>query len=91
MKDIYQLIRQRETEIAGLQKEMERLHREAEALRLAAKLLDDSGDSTTRPITPPASVIAREVPVYNAAPASRSSAPAPAAAPTVWAAPKQFP
>ena len=81
MKDIYDVIRQKEADL-------ERIERELEALRLSAKLLEESA----RPViaaasvsTPPAST-----PAYNPTPA-RQSTGQPAAAPTAWASAKQFP
>ena len=90
VRDIYELIRQRESEIERFQKEIERAQKEMEALRLAAKLLDDGSEPMPRAVTPPASTIAPETPVYNAAPATRL-ATTPAATPTPWASAKQFP
>ena len=88
VRDIYELIRQRESEIERFQKEIERAQKEMEALRLAARLLDDN--SEPRPISVPAPAIARETPVYNAAPVTRPAATS-AATPTPWASAKQFP
>jgi hypothetical protein len=88
VRDINELIRHRETETVRLQKELERIQIELEALRLSAKLLGENETArgpiaTTTPMT-------RETPVYNAAPAAR---PAVASAPTTntWASAKQFP
>ena len=88
MRDINELIRHREAETVRLQRELERIQIELEALRLSAKLLGENetaGDpiATTTPIT-------REAPFYNAAPATR---PAVTSAPTTntWASAKQFP
>ena len=79
MKDIYELLSQKEIEY-------ERLQKEVEALRIAAKLLDDSAEVRT---APPASPALRESPGYAAQPAPRATTPA--ATPTAWASAKQFP
>ena len=88
VRNINELIRNRELETVRLQKELERIQIELEALRLSAKLLDENETArgpiaTTTPIT-------RETPVYNAAPTTR---PAVSPAPTTntWASAKQFP
>lgn len=72
MKDIYDVIRQKESDL-------ERIQREIEALRLSAKLLEDS--ARTSP--------SAAVPLYNATPKPSSAQPAPA--PAAWATAKQFP
>ena len=87
MRDIYELIRQRETEIERFQKDIERVQREVDALRLAAKLLDDSTE-TPRPIAVPATPIAREGQGYPT-PVVRPATAAPTSGP--WASAKQFP
>ena len=81
MKDIYEVIRQKEADL-------ERIERELEALRLSAKLLEES----VRPAVAAASISTptASTPVYNANPARPSSAQ-PTAAPTAWASAKQFP
>jgi len=73
MKDIYDVIRQKEAEL-------ERVQREIDALRLSAKLLED-----TARVAMPATV-----PVYSA-PQSKPQSSNPIAAPTSWASAKQFP
>jgi len=72
MKDIYEVIRQKEADL-------ERVQREIEALRLSARLLED----TSRP----SPVVA---PVY-AATQPKPQGPAAAPAPAAWATAKQFP
>jgi arsenate reductase-like glutaredoxin family protein len=86
VRDIYELIRQRETEIERLQKDIERVQTEVEALQLAAKLLDDSTEAP-RPIAVPAT-IAREGQGYPT-PAVRPATATPTPGP--WASAKQFP
>lgn len=89
MRDIHELIRQRELETVRLQKDIERIQKELEALRLTARLLDDGGEAT-RAIAASVPAVARETPTYNATSAARPSA-APAATPNTWASAKQFP
>jgi hypothetical protein len=72
MKDIYDVIRQKESDL-------ERIQREIEALRLSAKLLEDSTRTSPQP----------SVPVYSAT--SKPSSTQPASAPAAWATAKQFP
>jgi hypothetical protein len=94
VRDIYELIRQRETEVDRFQKEIERVQKELEALRLTAKLLDDSGDAVTRPVVEPAPVVAREVSAYGTTPVTRPTATptsTPGQTPSAWASAKQFP
>lgn len=80
MKDIYELLSQKEIEF-------ERVQKEVEALRIAAKLLDDSAEVRTATVTPqPAS---RDTQGYAATAAPRATTPA--ATPTAWASAKQFP
>jgi len=73
MKDIYDVIRQKEAEL-------ERVQREIDAMRLSAKLLED-----TARVSMPATV-----PVYSA-PQSKPQPSNPTAAPVSWASAKQFP
>lgn len=74
MRDIYDVIRQKEADL-------ERVQREIDALRLSAKLLEDSARVPT-----PA-----PLPAYTAnQPKPQSSTPA-AATPNTWASAKQFP
>jgi hypothetical protein len=87
VRDIYELIRQRETEIERFQKDIERVQSEVDALRLAAKLLDDNSEAP-RPIAVPATPIAREGQGYPT-PVVRPAAAAPTPGP--WASAKQFP
>jgi len=80
VKDIYELLSQKEIEF-------ERVQKEVEALRIAAKLLEDSAEVRTATVTPqPAS---RDAQGYAATPAPRATTPA--ATPTAWASAKQFP
>ena len=84
MRDIYELIRQRETEIGRFQKEIERMQRELEALRLSARLLDDG--AAARPATAaPTAQVERTAPTISNRPATQT---VPAGA---WASAKQFP
>ena len=80
MKDIYELLTQKEIEF-------ERVQKEVEALRIAAKLLDDSAEVRTA-TTATAQPASRESQGY-ATPAPRATTPA--ATPTAWASAKQFP
>ena len=84
MRDIQELIRQRENETVRLQKDIERIQKELEALRLTARLLDD-GAEPIRSVAPATPTVA---PTYNATPAARPAAPA---TPNTWASAKQFP
>jgi len=88
VRDIYELIRQRETEIERLEKDIERVQNEVEALRLAAKLLDDATDAP-RPVAVPATPIARETQGYPTPVARPATTPSPS--PSAWASAKQFP
>jgi hypothetical protein len=79
MKDIYELIRQRENDL-------ERIEKELDALRLAARLLDDAKDQSVRAA---AATVATS---YAPAPTPRPQATTtPTAAATPWASAKQFP
>jgi len=80
VKDIYELLSQKEVEY-------ERLQKEVEALRIAARLLDDSAEVRAAQVT--ASPAARDSQGYAATPAPRATTPA--ATPTAWASAKQFP
>jgi len=84
VRDIYELIRQREADVERFEREIECAHTELDALRLAAKLLDENAEAP-RPVAVAA----------NASAASFSTAPVrpttPAATPTPWASAKQFP
>lgn len=78
MKDIYELIRQRENDL-------ERIEKELDALRIAARLLDDAKDQSVRA----AATVATS---YAPAPTPRPQPTAtPSAAATPWASAKQFP
>ena len=77
MKDINELIRQKEGDL-------ERIQREIEALRLSAKLLEDSGRT---PAVANAATAATTV--YSPAPKPQPTHPV--ATPTAWASAKQFP
>jgi|GraSoiStandDraft_5_1057265.scaffolds.fasta_scaffold477486_2 hypothetical protein len=81
MKDIYEVIRQKEAD-------MERIERELEALRLSAKLLEDN----SRTVAVAASAVpAVSAPTYNTTPSRPASTGQPTATPTAWASAKQFP
>jgi hypothetical protein len=78
MKDIYELIRQKEADL-------ERIQREVEALRLSAKLLEESGRTPA-----PAAAASAATTIYT--PASKPQPAQPVAAtPAAWASAKQFP
>jgi len=79
VKDIYELLSQKEIEF-------ERVQKEVEALRIAARLLDDS-DQVRAAAAPPAP--ARDNQGYATPPAPRAATPG--ASPTAWASAKQFP
>ena len=76
MRDIYELIRQKEAELA-------RLKTEVDALRIAARLLDDAGASVSSAASGTTS------PVLSAPPVNRP--PAIGSTPSAWASAKQFP
>jgi len=80
VKDIYELLSQKEIEF-------ERVQKEVEALRIAARLLDDSGEVRTAAVNP--APAARESQGYAATQPQRATTPA--ATPTAWASAKQFP
>ncbi|HWY71212.1 MAG TPA: hypothetical protein VNX88_21280 [Terriglobales bacterium] len=80
MKDIYELLSQKEIEF-------ERVQKEVEALRIAVRLLDDSAEVGTATVT--AQPTSRDSQGYAATPAPRATTPA--ATPTAWASAKQFP
>jgi hypothetical protein len=86
VRDINELIRQRESETVRLRNEIERIQKELEALRLTAKLLDEIPEPTRSAVSSVPSV----TPVYNAT-SSAQPAAAPAATPNTWASAKQFP
>lgn len=81
MRDIYELIRQKESDL-------ERIKREVDVLRMAAKLLDDDAGSRTIVVAPAAAD--RESQGYGAPAVARPGA-APTAPPSAWASAKQFP
>ena len=81
MRDIYELIRQKESDL-------ERIKKEVDVLRMAAKLLDDDAGSRTIVVAPAAA--GRENQVYGAPAVARPGA-APTAPPSAWASAKQFP
>lgn len=85
MRDINELIRHREAETVRLQKEIERVQKELEALHLTAKLLGESGE----PLRSAAPVAAAEATGYTT-PTTRPSV-VPATTPNTWASAKQFP
>lgn len=74
MRDIYDVIRQKEADL-------ERIQRDIDALRLSAKLLEDSA----RVATPAA------VPAYTASQPKPQSSTSAATTPNSWASAKQFP
>lgn len=79
MKDIYELIRQKEND-------MERIEKELDALRIAVRLLDDAKDQSSR------AAAATVTTAYTPAPTPRPQPTAtPTAAATPWASAKQFP
>ena len=78
MKDIYELIRQKEADL-------ERIQREVEALRLSAKLLEETGR------TPAPSVAAASAATTVYHPAAKPHPAQPVATPAAWASAKQFP
>lgn len=78
MKDIYNLIRQKEADL-------ERIQHELEALRLSARLLEDDARPTTT--TTPGVAAA----VYNPTPVKPQTGAQPTATPAAWASAKQFP
>jgi len=89
VRDIYELIRQRETEVDGFQKEIERIQKELDALRLTAKLLDDADDATPTVAAPvPAAV--QEIAAYGLPAVTPASMPV-GQTPGAWASAKQFP
>lgn len=79
MKDIYNLIRQKEADL-------ERIQHELEALRLSARLLEED----TRPLAATTAPSAAS-PVFNAPPAKPQTGTQPSASPAAWASAKQFP
>jgi len=89
VRDISELIRQRETEIDYFQKEIGRIQKELEALRLTAKLLDDANQATrTVAAATPAAV--QEIAAYGVP--AVTPAPMPVGqTPGAWASAKQFP
>jgi len=78
MKDIYELIRQKEAD-------MERIRHELDALRLSAKLLEEDG----RPSASPNPAVSS--PTYATTQPKSPAAAQPAAPPSAWATAKQFP
>ena len=75
MKDIYELIRQKESDL-------ERIQREIDALRLSAKLLEDSGRTSVAAASASAATT-----IYSPTPKPSQ----PTATPAAWASAKQFP
>ena len=88
MRDIHELIRQRETEVDRFQKEIERIRKELDALRLTAKLLDDANATRTEAAAVPAAV--QEIATYGVPAVTKAPAPA-SQTPSTWASAKQFP
>lgn len=74
MKDIYELIRQKEADL-------ERIQREIDALRLSAKLLEESNRA------PVAAAASAATTIYSPTPKPLQ----PTATPAAWASAKQFP
>jgi len=89
VRDIYELIQERETEIDHCQKEIERIQKELDALRLTAKLLDDCSD-VNRAVASPLPAAAREIAAYGVTAVTTSPAPV-GQTPSAWASAKQFP
>lgn len=85
MRDINELIRHREAETVRLQKEIERVQKELEALHLTAKLLGESGEA----LRPAAPVAAADATGYTTSTTRPSVVPA--TTPNTWASAKQFP
>lgn len=85
MRDIYELIRQRETQIENLDKEISRIEKELEALRLTAKLLEES-TVVSSSTAPSGSSVGHTTPVAQPTMAVGSTPTAGA-----WASAKQFP
>jgi hypothetical protein len=79
MKDIYNLIRQKEADL-------ERIQHELEALRLSARLLEEDTRPTVAATSPSAASA-----VFNAPPAKPQTGGQPSPAPAAWASAKQFP
>ncbi|HWY70834.1 MAG TPA: hypothetical protein VNX88_19355 [Terriglobales bacterium] len=77
MKDIYELIRHKEADL-------ERIQREIDALRLSAKLLEESG----RTPTVAAAAASAATTIYSPTTPKPSQ---PTATPAAWASAKQFP
>jgi hypothetical protein len=78
MKDIYNLIRQKEADL-------ERIQHELEALRLSARLLEEDTRSTAATTSPSAASA-----VFST-PAKPQTGAQPSATPAAWASAKQFP
>jgi hypothetical protein len=90
VRDIYELIRQREADVERYEKEIDRAHKELEALRVAVRLLDDNSDAAARSVVMTSTPTMREPQAYNANPPARPVV-APAPTPAAWASAKQFP
>ena len=78
MKDIYELIRQKEAD-------MERIRHELDALRLSARLLEENGRASASPSP------AVSAPAYSATTPKSPVATQSAASPSAWATAKQVP
>jgi len=78
MKDIYELIRQKEAD-------MERIRHELDALRLSAKLLEEDGRASA------SSSPAVSGPTYTTTQPKSPAAAQPATSSSAWATAKQFP
>jgi hypothetical protein len=78
MRDIYEVIRQKEADL-------ERIQHEIDALRLSAKLLEDN----SRPAVSASQPLSAPTNVYATTPKPQPTQPV--AAPAAWASAKQFP
>jgi len=89
VRDIYELIRQRETEIDRFQKEIGRIQKELDALRLTAKLLDDANDAN-RNVAAAVPAAVQEIAAYGVPQVTPAAAPVGQTS-GAWASAKQFP
>jgi hypothetical protein len=83
MRDIFEVIRQKENELERIQKELD-------ALRLAARLLEDPKDMSARVPAAPI-VTVREPATAATSPVLRSQTAAAASGQGSWSTVKQFP
>jgi hypothetical protein len=85
MKDIQDVLKQKESELQQLQ-------REIEALRVAARLLADDGDAPVEALKPAVGAPSAVPTVPRPAPAAAAAANRPGAYSAAWEnSPKQFP